>query len=279
MGARLADIVAHIDNVRQLEAVVTAMRGIAAGRTQRSRGLLAGIESYAQIVAHAIGDALRGAPSYQVPKKADGRGALIIFCSEGGFCGALSDRVFDAIGDTWNDSVVFEIGSRGATIAEERGIRLDWTTSMANQIGTVPAVADRIARALYAGIDSGRLLRAEVIYPCIGGTGSAIRIERVSLLPLDMERFKVDKSEEPPLVNLGWDVLLERLAAEYVYALLVRAAMQAFAAESQARMTAMASALTNIEKTLSELQLREHMTRQEEVTSEIVELTSSVLSI
>lgn len=36
MAERLADIVAQIQNVRQLEAVVTAMRGIAASRAQKS---------------------------------------------------------------------------------------------------------------------------------------------------------------------------------------------------------------------------------------------------
>ena len=36
MAERLTDIVTQIRNVRQLEAVVTAMRGIAASRAQQS---------------------------------------------------------------------------------------------------------------------------------------------------------------------------------------------------------------------------------------------------
>ena len=36
MVERLVDIVTQIQNVRQLEAVVTAMRGIAASRAQKS---------------------------------------------------------------------------------------------------------------------------------------------------------------------------------------------------------------------------------------------------
>ena len=36
MAERLADIVTQIENVRQLDAVVTAMRGIAASRAQKS---------------------------------------------------------------------------------------------------------------------------------------------------------------------------------------------------------------------------------------------------
>ena len=93
-----------------------------------------------------------------------------------------------------------------------------------------------------------------------------------------MGQFNLSGSAVPPLTNLPVEELFENLAAEYVYALLVRAAMNAFAAENQARMTAMASARTNIEKTLSELTLREHLARQEAITSEIVELTSSAAS-
>ena len=37
MAERLADIVTQIQNMRQLEAVVTAMRGIAASRAQQAR--------------------------------------------------------------------------------------------------------------------------------------------------------------------------------------------------------------------------------------------------
>ena len=165
MTARLSDIEAHIENVRQLEAVVTAMRGIAAGRAQRSRALLTSIESYAQIAARAIGELMRVTPGFRGTSNLDGKGALIVFCAEGGFCGALNDQALDKLGDAWKNSVVFEIGSRGATVAEERGIRLDWTTAMANQVGAVPEVAERIARALYFGIGSGKFLRAEVIYP------------------------------------------------------------------------------------------------------------------
>lgn len=55
MAERLADIATQIGNVRQLEQVVTAMRGIA--RPAR-RTLLAGIEAYARVVSDAIGEAL-----------------------------------------------------------------------------------------------------------------------------------------------------------------------------------------------------------------------------
>ena len=57
-GRRLADIVRQIQSVRQLEAVVTAMRGIAASRAQKGRSLLPGIDAYSKAISRAIGQAL-----------------------------------------------------------------------------------------------------------------------------------------------------------------------------------------------------------------------------
>ena len=69
MTERLADISARIDGIRQLGAVVNAMRGIAAARAQQARGQLVAVDSYAATIAAAIGRALTLAP----PSGAAGR--------------------------------------------------------------------------------------------------------------------------------------------------------------------------------------------------------------
>src|SRR5271167_730789 len=95
MAERLADIVTQIQNVRQLEAVVTAMRGIAAARAQKGRALLAGIDAYSQVISRAIGQALSLLPADQTlaPPFDRARRGLVLFCAEQGFAGAFSERV------------------------------------------------------------------------------------------------------------------------------------------------------------------------------------------
>jgi F-type H+-transporting ATPase subunit gamma len=104
--------------------------------------------------------------------------------------------------------------------------------------------------------------------------GGGVTVERRSLLPIDLARFPHQPRNHPPLTTLAPPVLLERLAAEYVYAQLCDAAMHAFTAENEARMMAMAAARTNIETKLTGLSLREHQLRQEEITTEIIELAA-----
>ena len=70
MAERLSDVSAQIRNIRQLEAVVAALRGIAASRAQQARFLLAGIEAYSAIVSRAIGhvhDSIREGESIAEP--------------------------------------------------------------------------------------------------------------------------------------------------------------------------------------------------------------------
>jgi F-type H+-transporting ATPase subunit gamma len=275
MTERLADISARIDNVGQLDAVVTAMRGIAAARAQQSRGLLAGIEAYADTVSQAIGQALGfldAAPSQIVGGRLRGR-ALILFCAEQGFAGAFSDRILDAAAPHIADAHLFVIGTRGAAIADERGLIVEGRVTMASQIGGVPAIANQIADALYARIAKGTVAQAEIYYPRID-TDHNMRIERITLFPLDLERFRRPPAALAPLVTLEPQKLLENLTAEYVYARLCEAAMYAFAAENQARMEAMSSASNNIDRTLGQLKQHANQVRQEEVTAEIVELAA-----
>jgi F0F1-type ATP synthase gamma subunit len=59
---------------------------------------------------------------------------------------------------------------------------------------------------------------------------------------MDPKRFPTASSHEPPLISLSAPILLDRLAEEYVFAQICEAAMEAYAAENEARVQAMAAA-------------------------------------
>jgi F-type H+-transporting ATPase subunit gamma len=275
MAERLADIAAQIQNVRQLEAVVTAMRGIAASRAQQGRSLLAGIKAYTEVISGAIGQALSLVPpdDQALAQSRRGNRGLILFCAEQGFAGAFSERVLDAETGDLTGTTVFLIGTRGVAVAEERGIRPAWSAPMATNAGAIPSLANRIADALYERVADGTVIWVDVAFSH-SRSGGGVAVNRHSLLPIDLSRFARPVQNQPPLTALAPWVLLERLASEYVYAQLCEAAMHAFAAENEARMMAMAAARTNIESKLSGLSQREHQLRQEEITTEIVELAA-----
>lgn len=275
MTERLAEVSARLSSVHQLDAVVTAMQQIAASRAQQSRGLLAGIEAYSQVVARAIAEALRLMTGERDMPRHARRGAdgLILFGAEQGFAGPFNDRLLEAVGKDAERSSLMVIGTRAAALAQEHGLEVDWNAPMVSQIGAVPEIADRVAEAMYERIETAGLTHVEVVYsrPLASGT---VTVERHSLLPLDLESFRAAMTGAPPLVTLQPRLLLERLAQEYVYARLCEAAMHAFAAENEARTTAMAAARDNIGEMIERLSARERLVRQEEITAEIIELAA-----
>lgn len=275
MAERLADVTTQIESVRQLKAIVVAMRAIAALRAQQGRALLAGVASYSDVISGAIGQALALLPEAKPAplRSRRNRRALIVFCAEQGFAGAFNERIFAVARAELASATIFLIGTRGIMLANERAINVFWSAAMATQVGGIPGLANRVAEALYERIAVEPLSEVEIIYPRTG-SGSSIQVDRQSLFPIDLSRFERLVSREPPLVQLRPAFLVERLAAEYVYAELCAAATYAFAAENEARMMVMAAAKTNIEAKLDALAERERQLRQQEITAEVVELAA-----
>jgi F-type H+-transporting ATPase subunit gamma len=78
----------------------------------------------------------------------------------------------------------------------------------------------------------------------------------------------------PPLHNLPAEVLLERLIADYVFALMTEAAVESLASENAARFAAMGSAHDNVSKKLEQLRQDARQARQSEITTELLDLVT-----
>jgi F-type H+-transporting ATPase subunit gamma len=272
---RLADIRARINGVRQLGAVVNAMRGIAAARVQQARSQLTAVDAYAGTIASSIGRVLSIIPADR-PKDAreSSQLALVLFCAEQGFAGAFSERVLNDVGDDLVTSSLFLIGTRGSVVASEKGLAADWQSAMPSHSPGVPKLANRIAEALYAHIAAGKVDRLDVVFS-EWQPGRGIHVERRRLFPFDRARFPGrGTAAAMPLLNLMPDALLRELASDYLHAQICNAALHAFAAENQARMEAMAAARSQIELELSSLEATQRHIRQEEITAEIIELAA-----
>lgn len=273
MTERLSDILTKIQNVQQIEAVVTAMRGIAASRAQNGRALLEGIEAYTAVISHAVGQALNLQPAGIVASAPPpSKRGLILFGAEQGFAGSFSERVLDAAGTDLQAAACLIVGTRGTAVAKERGITPDWSTAMMTRVESISGFANQLVEVLYDYVANRDVAAFDIIFSRFDLGG--IRVDRHSLLPIDFERFERPIERQLPLTELAPELLLERLAEEYVYAQLCQAAIHAFVAENEARMIAMMAAKNNSRTTLTGLMRRERQLRQEEITTEITELVA-----
>lgn len=290
MTERLADIDARIDGVRQLGAVVNAMRGVAAARAQQARNQLEAVDAYARTIAEAMGRALdfettdRGSDA---PRPT--RPALLVFTAEQGFAGAFSERVLDSLDDragavfgSGSDSLqgtatgtpeLFLVGTRGSAVAASRGVAVAWQAALPSHSSAVPKLAERIVEALYARMAVGAIDTLDVIFS-EWRPGHGLQVHRQRLFPIDLSLFPRPAHADRPLLNLAPAVLVAALSEDYLYAEICRAALHAFAAENEARMEAMAAARHQVEQRLTALQATQRRVRQDEITAEIIELAA-----
>jgi len=278
MTERLSDVVARIHSVRQLSSVIGAMRGIAGARAREARERVEGVRAYAATVGAAIGQALAlsgdGGATRRPSDARDGH-LVIALCAEQGFAGAFNKRVLDAaeqhmLADGAHGREFILLGGRGLMAAEERGLIVGWSAAMVAHVGEVGALADRVTEQLYDRLESGRATRVSVVHaaPSLG----EVHVVERTLAPFDFARFPRVKNAAPPIITLPPNVLLVRLAEEYVFAELCEALTLSLAAENEARMRAMTAAKSNVSKMLDDLMARSRLLRQEEITNEIIEL-------
>ncbi|MGC1303859.1 MAG: FoF1 ATP synthase subunit gamma [Caulobacteraceae bacterium] len=277
MTERLADISSHIHAVRQVGAVVNAMRGLSGARAQQGRALLAGIRAYAEVSARGISEALRldgetapGGPTGALERM------LIVFGAEQGFAGAFADRVMDTAAPLMAGAYVVIVGTRSVALAHDRRVEPARVVAMPTRARSVVALANDVVDALYDRLADAGASSVELIVP-VWTPGSGVAIERRPLMPLNLESFPRPRTGEPPLTTLPTPRLLEQLAEEYVFAGVCEAAMEAYVAENQARMEAMAAAKRNIDAQLEALSQREHQLRQDDITAEVIELAAAGL--
>ena len=282
MSGKLSEVEGRIGTVHQLEAVITAMRGSAAARSREARSRLDGIRAYAAAIGAAIGQALALAPeSKPLPRSGEHKEGhvVVVLCAEQGFAGTFNERVLDAADDYLKSgsAELLVVGNRGAMVAAERGLAFGWSAPMVAHAEEVPMLASRITDALYSRLEKGQATRVSVVHAAPAPSATIEIVER-ALLPFDFARFKVTPRGVPPITTLPPEQLLAELAEEYVYAQLCEQVMLSFAAENEARMRAMIAARSNVSRKLDELVGSFRRLRQEEITGEIIELSSGSTS-
>jgi F-type H+-transporting ATPase subunit gamma len=271
---RLAQIQSQIAGMDELLDIVGAMRSLAGMRIQEAQRSLPAIRRYAEAMAGAIGAALRLMPEPPPEARAArARRALVLCTAEHGFVGGFNERVAEAAGPLSPADSLFVLGSRGAVLFLERGPPPAWSAPMASRPAGALDTVRRLAAELYRGIAAGRISRVEILYARYR-QGEAPRIERRLLLPLDLHALAADQAGSVPLHNLEPGALLEKLIAEYVFALLTEAAVESIASENAARFAAMESAHDNVGKKLDLLRRSARQARQSEITEELIDLVT-----
>jgi F-type H+-transporting ATPase subunit gamma len=268
---QLPRLQARVTSLRELRDLVRAMRALAASHVQEAQAALPGIRSYVDVVEDSIANGAALLPrtvETADPYSASDGGVLLVICSEHGFVGAFNERLLDhAMAQRKDGQSLVVIGRRGATLAAERGLDMAWSAPMATHVGGVLGVtrgiAERVAAFSIADVAFASYRRGGTFEPIV-----------TRILPLDPALLIGSERRSPPLHHLSADVLLERLATEYLFAEITRAVMESLASENGTRLRVMESADHNIDDKLNDLRQQQNVLRQEAITSELLDVVT-----
>ena len=266
----------RINSLDELRGLFSALRVLAASHVQQAQAALPAIVRFVDIIEDAIVQGAAVLPEH-IPATAflsqmSGRD-LIAVCAEQGFAGALNNRVLDRAETLLGpDDRLIIIGQRGELVAHERKMPVTSSFPMASHIEGVAAVTARISEnlAMTRQVD---LVYAQHI------RGGRYEVATKGLLPLDAVIFERNITDNPPLIQMPPEQLLEYLTGEYVYAELTHVMTQAIASENGARLKVMEAADQNIADKLNTLSREERQLRQETITSELLEIISGAEAI
>jgi F-type H+-transporting ATPase subunit gamma len=273
---QLPRLQARITSLSELRDLIQALRALAASHMQEATAALGGIRRYVDVIEGAIAtvaDMLSTVDAREPVPEGPDTAILIVVGSEHGFVGAFNERLLDrAEHDIRPGCRLAIIGRRGMIAAEERGLAPSWCVPMATHVGGVPGVTRGVANRL-AGVTEADIIFARNV------SGGGFEVEKKTVLPLDPALLAGSQRRSPPLHQLAPEVLLRRLAGEYLFAEITRALMETLASESAARLLVMQSADRNIDDKLQTLRRSENVLRQESITSELLDVVTGAMAV
>ena len=278
MPQDLRTIRRKLKTVRNIWQITRAMKMVAAARLRRLQAKVAESRTYwdglwglAERLVKS--GAASGHPfvSAEQPQ----RPLLVIVAGDRGLCGSYNSLVFRRAEAAMNDAEyagVIAVGAKTKRWADREGIELaaDFPAFAEKPPEAAEVhlrVADFVAQRLTAGEYDG----LEVVYtPYVSTLHNIPRL--VSVLPLrppEQASERVDYIFEPSERDVV-DALLPRA----VQARIAQIVIEAATAEQAARMTAMSAASDNAEELEKELQRLHNRLRQQEITTEILEVVA-----
>ena len=298
----LKEIKGRIGSVQSTLKITSAMKLVASAKLRKAQQTIEGMRPYERklqgMLDHLVASGAKVSGEYTrtpaegAPKQ---RIALVAFASNSSLCGAfnanavrLTLETIRSYGDA--DVTVYSIGRKMADSMRKAGhpSPADYQ-KLADKPAYAPAA--ELAEKLMADFLAGRLDRIDLVYNHFVSSGKQVPV-RETLLPMgEIPGQARNEDESAPTASPGTpslipgstrdlDYILEPSASALLADLLPKslrlkfytALLDSNASEHAARTVAMQTATDNGEDLLQELTLQYNKSRQQKITSEILDL-------
>jgi F-type H+-transporting ATPase subunit gamma len=294
MHGNLKEIRERLKGTRKVLQVTQALEHISSVRMAKSRALLGAHELYARRLELVI-QALRQAPGRPHPfltPHPEGRLTLLVFGSDRGLCGgynsALIEQVELFVKRQGGDVALIVIGQLLANRLRNVEHTLDYSFPQPPLPGYSRPLAE-IVKNISAGFRGGRYREVHALHTPFT-PGKPLTPKIVPLLPIPLASaaggipFSLpsgdrDLSRESEFLRQALsepepETLIRQLAPQHLRTLVAHLFLNSITSEHTARHIAMIRARDNAKDMVDELTVAGNRLRQEQITTEVAELSS-----
>ncbi|MBQ6763365.1 MAG: ATP synthase F1 subunit gamma [Bacteroidales bacterium] len=285
----LKEIKGRIGSVKSTLKITSAMKLVASAKLRKAQQAIEGMRPYERKLQGMLDRLLvqtgGSGVSDWMPRVSSGeegvpvrqKVAIVAFASNSSLCGAFNSNAVRLVLDVLReygdqaDVTVYSIGRKMAESMKKVGFPSPENyTKLADKPAYAPAA--ELAEKLMDDFREDRLNRVELVYNHFVSSGKQVPV-RETLLPMgnvipgEAKESDLDYILEPSASELLADLLPKSLKLKFYTALL-----DSNASEHAARTVAMQTATDNGEDLLQELTLQYNKSRQQKITSEILDL-------
>jgi F-type H+-transporting ATPase subunit gamma len=282
---QIQQIQRRLDTAREIHSVVKTMKSLAAVNIRHYEQAVESLSRYAGTVEMGLQIALGKRNLRHEPEDRGESVGCIVCGSVQGMVGRFNDRLVEYAEEVRGKKEfegasfrVLSLGERITPALEDGGFSVEEEFDLAGFLENITPLLSGVLTRVEEWRLKKRVSPVLLFYNRPEGR-SSYHPSVAQLMPLDrewLERIQARdwESRKVPMYTMDHEELFSSLIREYLFIMLFRALVESLAAENASRLASMQAAESNIEEHMDELTNRYNRTRQEAITSEILDIVS-----
>ena len=284
--ASLKEVKGRIATVNNTRKITSAMKMVASAKLHKAQGAISNMLPYEHRLHGLLNNLLNGGDviSWNTPREVK-RIALVVFSSNSSLCGGFNANVIKHVSQ-WieehqafgNENIlIYPVGRKVVDAIVKMGLAVqgDYQHMAENPSFAEAAV---LAQRLMDQYEQGEVDQVELLYNHFKSTATQI-LTREVFLPMQTSIHATDVKEEVDyILEPSKEELLDTLLPKVLRLKLYTVLLDSNASEHAARTMAMQIATDNADDLLQELRLMYNKTRQQAITSELLDIVGGQMA-
>ena len=284
--ASLKEVKGRIATVNNTRKITSAMKMVASAKLHKAQGAISNMLPYEHRLHGLLNNLLNGGDviSWNTPREVK-RIALVVFSSNSSLCGGFNANVIKHVSQ-WieehrtfgNENIlIYPVGRKVADAIVKMGFAVQGDYQ---HMADNPSFADAsvLAQRLMNQYEQGEVDQVELLYNHFKSTATQI-LTREVFLPMQTSIRATDVKEEVDyILEPSKEELLDTLLPKALRLKLYTVLLDSNASEHAARTMAMQIATDNADDLLQELRLMYNKTRQQAITSELLDIVGGQMA-